>query len=76
MSTERDEKTQIATQQDVFLKHLMEKQIMVSIFLLNGIRLQGFIMTFDNYAVFIADQKRETPAQMIYKKNISTITLG
>src|SRR5688500_4338878 len=37
--------------QDTFLKHVQEHGVPVTVFLMNGIRLQGYITHFDNYGV-------------------------
>jgi host factor-I protein len=56
--------------QDTFLKHLQDNRVEVTIFLANGIRLQGQIRSFDNYAVQLA---RGGSSQVVYKHAISTI---
>lgn len=55
--------------QDIFLSRLSEEKIPVSIYLLNGIKLQGSIDSFDQYVVVLSGS---TP-QLIYKHAISTI---
>ena len=55
--------------QDIFLSKLSEDKISVSIYLLNGIKLQGTIDSFDQYVVVLSGS---TP-QLIYKQAISTI---
>ena len=55
--------------QDIFLSKLSEDKISVSIYLLNGIKLQGTIDSFDQYVVVLSGS---TP-QLIYKHAISTI---
>jgi host factor-I protein len=55
--------------QDKFLQELRESQALVSIFLVNGIRLQGQVEFFDNYIVAV----KSTVTQMVYKHAISTI---
>ena len=56
--------------QDTFLKHLSDNNIDVTIFLGNGIRLQGRIERFDNFMVLLV---RGNSSQVIYKHAISTI---
>ena len=55
--------------QDPFLNALRREHIPVSIFLVNGIRLQGVIESFDLYVVLL----KHTVTQMVYKHAISTI---
>ncbi len=55
--------------QDPFLNILRKENIPVSIFLVNGIKLQGQIEAFDQYVVLL----RSTVTQLVYKHAISTI---
>ena len=55
--------------QDPFLNALRRERIPVSIFLVNGIKLQGTIESFDQFVVLL----RNTVSQMIYKHAISTV---
>lgn len=55
--------------QDPFLNILRKERIPVSIFLVNGIKLQGQIESFDQFVVLL----RNSVNQMIYKHAISTI---
>lgn len=55
--------------QDIFLNTLRKEHTPVSIFLVNGIKLQGQIDSFDQYVVIL----RNTMIQMVYKHAISTI---
>jgi host factor-I protein len=55
--------------QDPFLNTLRKERIPVSIFLVNGIKLQGHIESFDQYIVLL----RSTVTQVVYKHAISTI---
>lgn len=57
------------TLQDPFLNSLRKDRIPVSIFLVNGIKLQGQIESFDQYVVLL----RNTVSQMVYKHAISTV---
>ena len=56
--------------QDKLLSALRQEQISVSIFLVNGIRLQGYIEAFDAYVVLL---KSDGITQAIYKHAMSTI---
>tara|TARA_B110000014_G_scaffold261812_1_gene254330 strand:+ start:568 stop:801 length:234 start_codon:yes stop_codon:yes gene_type:complete len=55
--------------QDPYLNTLRKEQIPVSIYLVNGIKLQGQIEAFDQYVVLL----RNTVSQMIFKHAISTV---
>ena len=57
------------TLQDPFLNSLRKDRIPVSIFLVNGIKLQGQIESFDQYVVLL----KNTVSQMVYKHAISTV---
>ena len=55
--------------QDPFLNALRRERIPVSIYLVNGIKLQGTVESFDQFVVLL----RNTVSQMVYKHAISTI---
>jgi host factor-I protein len=55
--------------QDPFLNTLRKERVPVSIFLVNGIKLQGQIESFDQFVVLL----RNNVSQMIYKHAISTV---
>jgi host factor-I protein len=55
--------------QDNFLNIARKEKIPVSIYLINGIKLQGTVETFDSYALIL----KNNTSQMIYKHAISTI---
>lgn len=55
--------------QDPFLNSLRKEKIAVSIYLVNGIKLQGVIESFDQFVVLL----KNTVSQMVYKHAISTI---
>ncbi len=57
------------TLQDPFLNALRKERIPVSIFLVNGIKLQGQVESFDQYVVLL----KNTVSQMVYKHAISTV---
>ena len=54
--------------QDLFLDALRNDQVHVSVYLVNGVRLQGQIDSFDQFSVLL----RNTFSQVIYKRVIST----
>ncbi|MDN6297101.1 MAG: RNA chaperone Hfq [Halomonas sp.] len=55
--------------QDPYLNILRKERIPVSIFLVNGIKLQGQIESFDQFVILL----RNTVSQMVYKHAISTV---
>jgi len=55
--------------QDPFLNLLRKEHIPVSVYLINGIKLQGQIESFDQYVVLL----RNSVTQMVYKHAISTV---
>ena len=55
--------------QDPFLNVLRKEHVPVSIYLVNGIKLQGNIDSFDQYVILL----RNTVTQMVYKHAVSTI---
>ncbi len=59
--------------QDVFLNHVRKDKIPVTIFLVNGVKLQGVVTWFDNFCVLL---KREGQVQLVYKHAISTVMPG
>lgn len=56
--------------QDPFLNALRKEHVPVSIYLINGIKLQGQVESFDQYVVLL---RNSTVTQMVYKHAISTI---
>ena len=55
--------------QDPFLNALRKERVPVSIYLVNGIKLQGQIDSFDQFVVLL----RNSVSQMVYKHAISTV---
>lgn len=55
--------------QDPFLNALRKEHVAVSIYLVNGIKLQGQVDSFDQYVILL----KNTVVQMVYKHAISTI---
>ena len=62
------EKTQ--NLQEVFLNSVRKDHIAVTVFLVNGVKLQGIITWFDNFSLLL---KRDQHIQLVYKHAISTI---
>ena len=56
--------------QDVFLNQVRKQHVPVTLFLMNGVKLQGVITWFDNYSMLL---KRDGHIQLIYKHAVSTI---
>tara|TARA_B100000575_G_scaffold182526_1_gene146638 strand:+ start:746 stop:979 length:234 start_codon:yes stop_codon:yes gene_type:complete len=56
--------------QDIFLNTVRKDKVSVTLFLVNGVKLQGIITWFDNFCVLL---KREGVTQLVYKHAISTI---
>ena len=55
--------------QDPFLNALRKERVTVSIYLVNGIKLQGQIDSFDQFVILL----KNTVSQMVYKHAISTV---
>ncbi len=56
--------------QDVFLNKIRKDKMTVTVFLVNGVKLQGVITWFDNFSMLL---RRDASVQLIYKHAISTI---
>ncbi|CCG07840.1 Protein hfq [Pararhodospirillum photometricum DSM 122] len=56
--------------QDVFLNHIRKNKAPVTIFLVNGVKLQGIVTWFDNFSLLL---RRDGHTQLVYKHAISTI---
>ena len=56
--------------QDVFLNNIRKHKAPVTIFLINGVKLQGIVTWFDNFSVLL---RRDAHSQLVYKHAISTI---
>ena len=56
--------------QDTFLNQVRKTKTPVTIFLVNGVKLQGVVSWFDNFCVLL---KRDGHAQLVYKHAISTV---
>ena len=59
--------------QDVFLNNIRKNKMPVTIFLVNGVKLQGVVTWFDNFCVLL---RRDGHSQLVYKHAISTIMPG
>jgi host factor-I protein len=56
--------------QDVFLNYIRKNKTPVTIFLVNGVKLQGIVTWFDNFSVLL---RRDGHTQLVYKHAISTV---
>jgi host factor-I protein len=59
--------------QDTFLNHVRRNKTPLTIFLVNGVKLQGIVTWFDNFCVLL---RRDGHSQLVYKHAISTIMPG
>lgn len=58
------------TLQDVFINHLRKNKSPVTVYLVNGVKLQGIVSWFDNFTVLL---RHEGHSQLVFKHAISTI---
>ena len=65
------ERTQ--TLQDTFLNYVRKNKVPLTIFLVNGVKLQGVVTWFDNFCVLL---RRDGHSQLVYKHAISTVMPG
>jgi host factor-I protein len=65
MSTEKKQNLQ-----DTFLNSVLKSKTPLTIFLVNGVKLQGVVSWFDNFCVLL---RRDGQSQLVYKHAISTI---
>ena len=65
MTTEKSQNLQ-----DTFLNHIRKNKTPVTVYLVNGVKLQGIITWFDNFCVLL---RRDGHSQLVYKHAISTI---
>ena len=56
--------------QDNFLNHVRKEKISLTVFLVNGVKLQGVVTWFDNFCLLL---RRDGHSQLVYKHAISTI---
>ncbi|MBM3547339.1 MAG: RNA chaperone Hfq [Alphaproteobacteria bacterium] len=65
MSSEKNQNVQ-----DVFLNYIRKNKTPVTIFLINGVKLQGIVTWFDKLSVLL---RRDAHSQLVYKHAISTV---
>ena len=56
--------------QDVFLNHARKNKTQLSVFLINGVKLQGILVWFDQHTLLL---KRDGGVQLVYKHAVSTL---
>ena len=56
--------------QDVFLNAIRKNKTPVTVFLVNGVKLQGIVTWFDNFSMLL---RRDGQTQLVYKHAISTV---
>jgi host factor-I protein len=56
--------------QEIFLNSIRKDHAAVTVFLVNGVKLQGIVTWFDNFSLLL---KRDQHVQLVYKHAISTI---
>jgi host factor-I protein len=56
--------------QDTFLNNVRKNKVPLTVFLINGVKLQGIVTWFDNFCVLL---RRDGHSQLVYKHAISTI---
>jgi host factor-I protein len=56
--------------QETFLSHVRTNKVPLTVFLLNGVKLQGVVTAFDNFSLLL---QREAHSQLVYKHAISTV---
>ena len=65
MTTEKSQNLQ-----DTFLNHIRKNKAPVTVYLVNGVKLQGIITWFDNFCILL---RRDGHSQLVYKHAISTV---
>lgn len=56
--------------QDVFLNHVRKNKTPLTVFLINGVKLQGLVTWFDSFSMLL---RRDGHSQLVYKHAISTV---
>ncbi|MCE3230945.1 MAG: RNA-binding protein Hfq [Alphaproteobacteria bacterium] len=56
--------------QDVFLNHVRKNKTPLTVFLVNGVKLQGVVTWFDSFSMLL---RRDGHSQLVYKHAISTV---
>ena len=69
MEKKETKQTKLQSLQDPFLNTLRREKVQVSVFLVNGTKLQGQIESFDQYVILL----KSSVVQLVYKHAVSTI---
>jgi host factor-I protein len=56
--------------QEAFLNTARKRRVKVTIFLINGVRIQGKVRSFDTFTILVEDGRQQT---LVYKHAVSTI---
>ena len=56
--------------QDLFLNHIRKSRTSVTMFLVNGVKLQGVVTSFDRFVILL---RRDGHSQLVYKHAVSTM---
>lgn len=70
MPTDKSQSDKKQNLQDTFLNSVRKTKTPLTIFLVNGVKLQGVVTWFDNFCVLL---RRDGQSQLVYKHAISTI---
>lgn len=57
--------------QDAFLNQIRKENILVTVYLVNGYQIKGYVKGFDNFTVVLENEGRQ---QMVYKHALSTVS--
>ena len=60
--------------QDLFLNNARKERVPVTLFLMNGVQIKGYVKGFDSYIVLLESENRQQ--NLIYKHAVSTIVPG
>ena len=69
MEKKETKQSKLHSLQDPFLNTLRKEKVQVSVFLVNGIKLQGQVESFDQYVILL----KSSVVQLVYKHAVSTI---
>ena len=70
MTTEQQTTQNYFNLQDTFLNYLRRNKVNITVFLANGVKMQGVIVSFDSFSLML---KKDNYFQFVYKHAISTI---
>lgn len=60
--------------QDLFLNNARKEKVLVTIFLMNGVQVKGYVKGFDSYIILLENENKQQ--NLIYKHAVSTIVPG